>query len=172
MTRQYDERGSQTEAAYFGVDGMPILSALGCAGTAISYSYDELHKPIKLVFFGTDGKPILGKYGIASATIAYDGEGNIHEVEYFGIDGKPIVSNDGVASMKRKYVRGNITEEAVFGIDKKPIIYSEGGFARLTIDYDEHGNVRELVCMGANGMWLSANTDSRARPPVTMTAAI
>jgi hypothetical protein len=161
VTYRYDERGRQIESAYFDVDGRPVLGGTGCAHGTIRY--DTHGNPAELSCFGTDGKPILGKEGIARATAGYDDDGDMTAAAYFGADGRPILNKEGYASITRSYVRANVTAESYFGLDGKPVLARPGECARMTVGYDEHGNIKEYGCFGTDGKPVLAKPADCAR---------
>lgn len=56
----YDERGNETDEAYFGVDGKPALGKDGEVAR-ITMRYDERGNVIEQAYFGVDGRPALHK---------------------------------------------------------------------------------------------------------------
>ena len=57
LKARFDERGNQTETAYFGVDGKPFLCNDGYASVAAKY--DERGNVLETAYFGVDGDRLL-----------------------------------------------------------------------------------------------------------------
>ena len=104
-------------------------------------------------YFNTEGKPLLVEVnndgtpgrGYASVTREYDDAGNITREDYFDENGNPVVAAAGYAAIEKDYGTysgaAKVTAERYFGTDEKPILLDGKGYASLTREYDEAGNV-------------------------------
>ena len=57
IVRQYDDRGNETENAYFGVDGQPVATNDGYS--RIVFEYDAHNNQTARTYYGTDGQRIV-----------------------------------------------------------------------------------------------------------------
>ncbi len=135
---EFDERGNQTGASYFGVDGKPCLNKEKVAGWKAAY--DERGNEIGRAFFGVDGKPCLDIIRVAARQAVFDARGNETSMAYFGADGKPCLNLYGIAGWKAAFdERGNQASIAYIGVRGEPIIAPKLGYHRAVRRYDQNG---------------------------------
>jgi hypothetical protein len=115
-TRKYDERGRETEMAFFGLRREPVLHRDGYHRRTTGYN--ARGQDVETAYFGTDNKPILSAEGFARVTKLYDEKGNRKEFSYFGVDGKPVRTPDGL--VKLQWIRNaGGAEVAMAAFDEK-----------------------------------------------------
>jgi S1-C subfamily serine protease len=119
-TRAYDDRNNQTECAYFGTDGKPILTSFGHAKWTAEY--DARGQKIRQESWGVDGKPILNAEGWFRLEMKYDMRGNMVENSVFDVNGGPRLNKFGYATWKAVYDgRNQQTEMTYYGVDDRPL---------------------------------------------------
>ena len=102
-TAKYDERGNQTEEAYFDEPGRPTRHKDGYA--RLTAEYDERGNLTEWAYFDEHGRPARHKDGYARLTARYDERGNQTEWAYFDEHGRPTRHKDGYARLDRQLRR-------------------------------------------------------------------
>ena len=135
---KYDDRGNQTEMAYFDVKGERAVHKDG--NWKVMSQYDDRGNTTEMVFFGLDDNPTLIKAGWGKVTYKYDDRGNQTEAAYFDVKGEPALHKDGNWKVIWQYDdRGNQTEARYFGMDDQPTVVKDG-YSRVTFLFDDDGN--------------------------------
>ncbi|MGL4554591.1 MAG: hypothetical protein ACRC33_25790, partial [Gemmataceae bacterium] len=177
--RKHDARGNVTEETYFDKDGKPALSWFGVH--RVRTAYTERGQRAELRFEGADGKPAvpqskaetLSGRGPGRVVWQWDDQGNNVETRALTLDGEPddgwalsvtpgpregeLPLPPGVAKVTGKFdERGNVTEVA--HLDRGGQLLPAAKNARnavsrgrLTLSYDEHGNMSEAALHGPDG---------------------
>jgi hypothetical protein len=146
----YDKYGNIKEAVSFGIDDNPCYNINGFAKWTAEYDkYDKYWNMTKQAYFGTDDNPCYTKEGYAKLIREYDKHGNIRMTVAFGPDGKACSTIEGFAQWKAEYdEQGNRMKEQAFFTTDGRLTLSRNDFAKVTLLYDDRGNVNEVVYYG------------------------
>jgi hypothetical protein len=151
VAKTYDEHGSNTSWALYGLDGRPALHRRWKYAQS-RFWVNERGLTVEQVYYGLDGRPTVTGPGVTRFVNTYDELGNQTSFASFGLDGRPVLDNRwGVA--KTVYgldARGNRIREEYVGVDGRPI-RSKGGFAKVTRVFDDQGREIEWAFFGVDG---------------------
>jgi Protein kinase domain len=155
VTGKYDDRGNQTEIAYFGASGRLAptpqrnrqdesgsldLSANFFWGTfsRLKRSFDEQGNLTEIAYFDENDQP-MSVSGEARSTARYDEDGHRLESTSFDQAGKSKVDPFGVAKYKHTYDDfGDRTSIECFGPDDRPCM-NRFGYSRAEFTFDSAG---------------------------------
>lgn len=163
-TWQYDERGRQTEEAFF--DFAALMRRLDRHGAArVETQYDALDRITSLCYFDTEGELVQRTDDdYACVRIAYDGWGNQVSHAYFGIYGQPIL-HDGEFHQERQRFEGALLKESTL-LGTHGELSTAVTVAQTRYEHDELGRFVERAYFDAAGD-LSEGPDGYARLTVT-----
>ncbi len=174
-TKRYDALRDVLRWDFFGVHGEPVVGIGGYAGTEMEY--DARGKETRKTTLGTDGEPLALAAGYATRRRSYLPGGQISEERYLAADGSPALSESGFsvahdeydddgklqtwswtglpgltayATDTDRYVDGLRKSERFLAADGR-LVNSALGYAQLTIDHDDSGNVVRYVYRDAGG---------------------
>jgi hypothetical protein len=149
--QQYDDAGNLLEQGFFGLRG-ELVTHSQFKVAKVRESYNGRGQVISEKYFDIDDNPTANVDGIASKTFAYDQRGNPVEFAFFGIDGKP-TSDNGFNCARVRAVfddNGFLTGQYCFGTDGD-LTLSYLGWAHLTTQFDDHGNLTKIAYFGLKG---------------------
>ncbi len=101
ITKNYNEKGQQTEERYFDAEENLTLLLDMCAGWDSEYNEDSSES--RRTFIGVDGNPKMITNGFASVSFTYDEYGREIERCFYDQDGNSVNTVFGFASYKLNY---------------------------------------------------------------------
>lgn len=130
-------KGREASRSYFGLQGQPVLCAMGYA--AVEYGYDKLGNLSSARFLDTNGDPVIITEGYAGYTCIYNEQGLLEKQSVLGIKGELLLSPQGCASYTYDYdAQGRIVRLSYLGVKDEPVMISSG-YASCVYAYDERG---------------------------------
>ncbi|WP_241018587.1 PDZ domain-containing protein [Paraburkholderia sp. Tr-20389] len=148
MRFKYDDRGNQTETAYFDALDHPVLLSETGYAKMVS-TYDDRRNVIKEELYDEYGQRTIGNKGYATLEKTYDERDRIAELRYFGMDNKPILLGGRYVALKRRYDgRDNLIEETLLDIDHRPVAQGQAG---VRWKFDDRDRMIEEAYFDTNG---------------------
>jgi hypothetical protein len=167
LASKYDDRGNETEWAYFDSEDKPAIHKDGYH--RVTAKYDDRGKLTELAYFDAAGNPALHKDGYHRVTAKYDDRGKLTEFAYFDTEGNPAQDKDGYHKTTVKLdERGNIIEVVLFDTlgGKSVIKQDDQGNIIETITFDKFDNQIEKMYFDETGKKVlsEASFDSEGKP--------
>jgi YD repeat-containing protein len=140
----FNTRGLQVKEIVLGAEGQPGVTKAGIATATITH--DALGNPTQIALFGLNGRSIVNAAGVAGTKRVYDQYGNLQELAFVGTEDQlVIVKALGAAGRSFRYdAHGNLVEGTFFDLNRQ-LVGGSLGFARQTIEWDEHGRSLETA---------------------------
>jgi hypothetical protein len=158
----YDATGRETLETSLDINGRPIEDEAGNA--SLRCEYDSDGNLVKATALDSSGKPTLLKARkVAMYEFAYDRWGNRTETRVFDADHRPSIdATQGSHLVRSTYdEHGHLVELGWLDPDGKPFI-NTAGFARETIETDEHGDIVREAFFGVDQRKPCPNVDGIA----------
>lgn len=157
---KYDNNDNWIEAAYFGVDGSPVMD--DSDGTFIySLEYDKYGNLVKALHRGPTGELMMTqKQGIAGQLREYDEHGLMIKAFNLDVTGNPYYQGASCGCSYEYDVNGYVTR--VSSIDKDGnTVPGFDGTVTLRFENNERGDQLKMECLDLNGQ-LMASSDGYA----------
>ncbi len=146
----YGPRGQVASLAFFGLDDKPATNKEQYH--AARFLYDDAGRPIDRLFLGPDNKPVIAGRGYAEARLQYDERGEPTEWSYLDTQGNPVNSHEGYATLRNEYDQfGNLISRSFFDKSGQPAYGRDDTCHRITIAYDDKGDLDETRCFDGEG---------------------
>ena len=146
---EFDERGFEREARFFGLDGKPARTSNG------AYRWrrenDERGLTLRSCWYDAEGRPMLTRWGVHCLTALHDEFGNERETRFFDTAGQPVENVYGLhRAVNRIDGFGRVVAAEWFGKDGLPLKAPLGRCSALRWAH-EGGRRTGALCLDAEG---------------------